>query len=35
MAAYIAKRLNNSSIKDCGDFASKIASEKLKRFGHY
>ena len=35
MAAYISQRLKNKSIKDSGDFASKIASEKLKREGHY
>lgn len=35
MAAYISKRLNGDSIKKSGDFASKIASEKLKSPGHY
>ena len=35
MAAYITQRLQNKSIKQSGDFASKIASEKLKKFGHY
>ena len=35
MAAYISKRLDNFSIKESGDFASKIASEKISYFGHY
>ena len=35
MAAYISQRLKNKSIKYSADFASKIASEKLKKFGHY
>lgn len=35
MAAYISKRLLENSVKKSGDFASKIASEKLKNFGHF
>ncbi len=35
MAAYIAKRLNNYSIKHSGEFASEISSKKLTKFGHY
>lgn len=35
MAAYISKRLKGGSIRKSGDFASRIASEKLKYFGHY
>ena len=35
MAAYISALLNNKSLKDSGDFASSVASEKLKNFGPY
>lgn len=35
MAAYISKRLKGCSIKSSGDFASRIASEKIRYFGHY
>ena len=35
MAAYISRRINGYSIKHSGEFASKIASEKLTKFGHY
>ena len=35
MAAYISSRLNNKSYQNCGDFASFIASEKLKNHGPY
>lgn len=35
MAAFISYRLSNNSIKSSGDFASLIASEKLKNSGHY
>ena len=35
MAAYISQRLKNNSIFQSGNFASKIASDKLKRHGHY
>lgn len=35
MAAYISKRLLENSVKKSGDFASKIAAEKLKNFGHF
>ena len=35
MAAYISALLNNKSLKESGDFASSVASEKLKNFGPY
>lgn len=35
MAAYISKKLNDGSIVDSANFASKIASEKLKYFGPF
>jgi hypothetical protein len=35
MAAYISSLLNNKSLKGSGDFASSVASEKLKNFGPY
>lgn len=35
MAAYVSYRLNNYSIVKSGDFASLIASEKLRNFGHF
>lgn len=35
MAAYISKRLSGSSIEKSGNFASRIASEKLKNLGHF
>jgi hypothetical protein len=35
MAAYISALLNNKSLKGSGDFASSVASEKLKNFGPY
>ena len=35
MAAYISKRLTDNSIEKSGRFASKVATEKLKYFGHY
>ncbi|WP_296804744.1 PfkB family carbohydrate kinase [uncultured Methanobrevibacter sp.] len=35
MAAYVSHRLKNCSIEESGNFASRIASEKLKRSGHY
>ena len=35
MAAYISQRLKNKSPTQSGNFASKIASEKLKKQGHY
>ena len=35
MAAYISAILNNKSYQNSGDFASFIASEKLKNFGPY
>ena len=35
MAAYISAILNHKSLQESGDFASLIASEKLKSFGHY
>ena len=35
MAAYVSHRLKNCSIEESGNFASLIASEKLKHSGHY
>ena len=35
MAAYISQRLKSKSIMQSGDFASRIASEKIKKIGHY
>lgn len=35
MAAYISQRLQSKSIKQSGEFASKIASEKINKMGHY
>lgn len=35
MAAYISQRLQSKSIKQSGDFASKIASEKINKMGPY
>ena len=35
MASYIAHRLNGKSIKESGDFASYITSEKLKKQNHF
>ena len=35
MAAYTISRLNNKNYQKSGDFASLIASEKLKNFGPY
>lgn len=35
MAAYIVKRLSSGSIRESGDFASFIASEKLKKSGPF
>ena len=35
MASYIAYRLNGNSIKQSGDFASYITSEKLKKPNHF
>lgn len=35
MAAYISQRLKSMSIKESGVFASKIASEKISKMGHY
>ena len=35
MAAYISQRLKSKSIRESGDFASRIASEKIKKMGHY
>ena len=34
MAAYISQKLKFKSIKEAGDFASLMASEKLRHFGH-
>ena len=35
MASYISHRLNGNSIKQSGDFASYITSEKLKKPNHF
>lgn len=35
MAAYISQKLLLKSSKDAGNFASKVASEKIKNFGPY
>ena len=35
MAAYISQRLKSKSISESGNFASRIASEKIKKIGHY
>jgi hypothetical protein len=35
MAAYISQRLKSKSIRESGDFASRIASEKIGKLGHY
>ncbi len=35
MAAYISQRLKSRTIKQSGDFASRIASEKIGKLGHY
>lgn len=35
MAAYVSEKLLSSSSKDSANFASLIASEKIRNFGHY
>ena len=35
MAAYISEKLLSKSSKEAGDFASLIASQKIKNYGHY
>lgn len=35
MAAYVTQRLLSKSPESCGKFASLIASDKIKNFGHY